>query len=117
MMNAFLREFGNDFADNRLCRRRDVVNGNDQEILGRASCRDDGQKLGGRNRGHCGKFSTPSSPRTRANYFAILTIKSKSLAVSGMTDNRDCRTSAIFLGCDLALISARVTGRDNFLSG
>ena len=42
MMNASLREFGNDFTGNRLGRRRDVMNGNDQEIFGRAGCRDDG---------------------------------------------------------------------------
>src|SRR5947207_14260732 len=99
MVNAFLRNLRKDFADDRLCGRRNVMNRNDQEILGRARCRDDGEKLRGCSRGHFDKFSSPSSLRTRANYFAILTIKSMSLAPSGITDNRDCRTRDIFWRC------------------
>jgi hypothetical protein len=117
MIDPVSRQLRKDVRHDRLRSRRDVVDRNHQKIFSRAGCRYDRQKLRGRNRGHLGKFSTPSSLRTRANYLAILRIVLKSFTVNGITDNRDCRTSAMFLSLGMALISAKVTGRGKGLIG
>src|ERR1700739_1102581 len=111
MMDSFLRQRGNNFINDGLRVGRHVVDRNDQEVVGRTCRRDNWQKLCGYSRGHFAKFSTPLPIRTSANYFVIFTIVSKSRAVSGITERRDWRTSAIFLSCGSALISASVTGR------
>src|SRR5438105_4740327 len=110
MSHSFLRKLRQNILRDRLGRWRDVVNRDDKEILRRAGCRDDGQKLRSRNRGHFGKFSTPRRVRTSANYRPIRAIKSNSRLPSGSTESRDCRTSAIFLSRGFALICARGTG-------
>jgi hypothetical protein len=44
-------------------------------------------------------------------------IRSHSSSVTGMTDNREIRTSANVLNAGSALISASVTGRGSFFTG
>jgi len=47
----------------------------------------------------------------------IFRIKRNACTLNGMTDKRDCRTSAIFFSADFALISRNVTGRRKGFSG
>ena len=61
MTESFLRELQNDFGANRLGRRRNVVERNNQIILGRARRRDNRQELRGNSRSHSAKFR-PRSP-------------------------------------------------------
>src|SRR5881392_2494402 len=66
MADSFLRQFRNNFVANRLGRRRNVMDRNDQEVFGRTRRRDNREELRGHSRGHFAQFSTPLRLSTRA---------------------------------------------------
>src|SRR5207244_3703027 len=145
--HALPREFDHDLRDDRSRRRCNVMDRNDEEILSGTAGRDDRQILRCRQRTHPaanfgalvalnkakggsrppGAMLTKCRPlagwiyhrarRARSTYSLISTIRRKSAALSGMTDSRDCRTSAMPLRRGSALICRSVTARDNALIG
>ena len=70
MTDSFLRQLRNNFVANRLGRRCNVVDRNDQEIFRRTRRRDNGQKLRGHSRCHFAKFSTSLPAGTSAKCLA-----------------------------------------------
>jgi len=70
MADSLLRQLRNNFVANRLGRRRNVMDRNDQEVFGRTRRRDNREELRGHSRGHFAKFSTPLPLRTSAKCLA-----------------------------------------------